>query len=244
MMPSSPWQRDRPARSEPVIPAGLIEQWVARQNELAAGMKKMPYRGLPCLVAAADAAFSPDGKMCVAVAIVWDRRTGELVESVTARRPLEFPYVPTFLSFREGDAVLDAIVKLKHAWEVICFDGQGYAHPRRCGLATHLGVMLDRPAIGVGKSRLCGRAGEPGMKRGSWTALVHRGEKVGIALRTRDKVKPLFVSIGHRMDVESARRIVLACGAGYRLPEPIRIADRMTKIEREKAAALWGTIHA
>jgi deoxyribonuclease V len=211
-----------------------VQTWIAQQHELATRMKELPYPGLPRFIAAADAAFSPDGKMCIAVAVIWDRQKSELVEHVVARRPLEFPYVPTFLSFREGAALQEAIARLKHPWDVICFDGQGFAHPRRCGIATHISVMLDRPAIGIGKSRLCGRAKEPGLKAGAWSPLIHRQQQVGIALRTRDGVKPLFVSVGHRMDIESARRIVLACGRGYRLPEPIRIADRITKVERAK----------
>ncbi len=234
MMPSNQWQRARQTRSELVIPPGLVQTWITQQHEVATRMTELPYPGLPRFVAAADAAFSLDGKMCVAVAVVWDREKTELVEHVVARRPLEFPYVPTFLSFREGAALQDAIAMLKHAWEVICFDGQGFAHPRRCGIATHISVMLDRPGIGVGKSRLCGQARDPGLKAGAWSPLIHRQQQVGIALRTRDGVKPLFVSVGHRMDIASARRIVLACGRGYRLPEPIRIADRITKVERAK----------
>lgn len=235
MMRSNPWRRVRPAQSEGLIPPGLVERWIAEQHELAARVKEASYPGLPRFVAGADAAFSPGGEMCVAVAIVWDREKDVLVEQSVARRPVEFPYVPTFLSFREGPALREAIGLLKHPWEVICFDGQGLAHPRRCGIATHIGVTLDRPAIGVGKSRLCGRAEEPGMEAGAWTPLIHHRQQVGIVLRTKNKVKPLFISVGHRMDIESARRIVMACCRGYRLPEPTRIADRITKTERTRA---------
>lgn len=232
MMRSNPWRRGRAEQNETVIPPELVQQWIAQQHELAARVKVAPYRGLPRFVAGADAAFGPGGEICVAVAVVWDREKSDVVEHVVARRPVEYPYVPTFLSFREGPALQEAIAMLRHPWEVICFDGQGLAHPRGCGIATHIGVMLDRPAIGVGKSRLCGRAEEPGPEVGAWSPLVYHRREVGIVLRTRSKVKPLFISVGHRMDIDSARRIVLACGRGYRLPEPTRQADRLTKIER------------
>ena len=189
MMQSNPWRHDRAAQNEVVIPPGLVQQWIAQQHELAARVKVEPYPGLPRFVAGADAAFSPGGEICVAVAIVWDREKSELVEHVVARRPVEYPYVPTFLSFREGPALQEAIALLRHPWEVICLDGQGLAHPRGCGIATHIGVTLGRPAIGVGKSRLCGHADEPGPEVGAWSSLIYYRREVGIVLRTRNKVK-------------------------------------------------------
>jgi deoxyribonuclease V len=202
---------------------------MAKQRELAAGVTMVPFEGLPRYVAGADIAFSPTGTEAVAVAIVWDREGQQIVEQHVARRAVEVPYIPGFLSFREGPALMDAIGKLKHSWEVICFDGQGIAHPRKCGLATHMGVTLDRPAIGCGKSRLFGTYEEPAIEAGSYSPLMNKGEQLGIVLRTRTKVNPLFISVGHRMDLDSARRIVLACVTKYRLPEPTRQADILTK---------------
>jgi deoxyribonuclease V len=209
---------------------GIIPpEWPAMQRELAAAVRIEPFPGIPRFIAGADIAFSPSGKEAIAVAIVWDRETNSVVEQHVARRGVDVPYIPGFLSFREGPVLLDAIGRLKHPWDVICFDGQGIAHPRKCGLATHMGVTLDRPSIGCGKSRLFGTYQEPAGEAGSESPLMNRGEQLGIVLRTRSNVNPLFISVGHRMDLDSARRIVLACTTGYRLPEPTRQADILTK---------------
>ena len=204
-------------------------EWVQKQHELAGRVKFEPFASVPRFVAGADIAFGPTGKEAVAVAIVWDRESRQIVEQQLARRPLEYPYVPGFLSFREGPALEDAIGKLKHPWEVICFDGQGLAHPRRCGLATHMGVTLNRPAIGCAKSRLIGTYNEPSEIQGSSSPLMDKQEQIGVVLRTRAKVNPMFISVGHKMDLESAVRIVMVCVTQYRLPEPTRQADILTK---------------
>jgi deoxyribonuclease V len=204
-------------------------EWIARQRELAAKVQFVSFEGLPRYIAGADIAFSPTGAEAVAVAIVWDRQTQQIVEQRVSRRAVEYPYIPGFLSFREGPVLLDVIGKLQHPWEVICFDGQGIAHPRKCGLAAHMGVTLGRPSIGCGKSRLCGTYEEPADEQGSYSPLMNKGEQLGIVLRTRTRVKPLFISVGHQMDIDSARRIVMACVTRYRLPEPTRQADILTK---------------
>jgi deoxyribonuclease V len=177
------------------------------------------------LVAGADCAFSPDGGECIAAVVVWDVSARQVVEQVVVRRPLRFPYVPGLLTFREAPAILAAIRKLRREPDVFLFDGQGYAHPRRFGLACHLGVLMDRPSLGCAKSILVGNAGTPGVRRGSTAPLVHDGEQIGAAVRTRDGVKPVYVSIGHRLSLDAAVEIVLACGDGFRLPEPTRRAD-------------------
>lgn len=233
-MRSNPWRPGRPGQSEALIPPGLVEKWIAEQHELASRVKIEPYPKVPRFIAGADAAFPSGGEICLAVAIVWDREKNEVVEQRVARQRLEYPYVPTFLSFREGPALREAIGGLQHPWEVICFDGMGLAHPRGCGIATHVGVQIDRPSIGVGKSRLCGRAEEPGPEPGDYTPLIFHHKEIGTVLRTKKKVKPLFISVGTHMDIDSARAIVLACCRGYRLPEPTRIADQITKLERGK----------
>ncbi len=153
----------------------------------------------------------------------------EVVEQAEAVRETTFPYVPGLLSFREIPAVLDALAKLSTQPDVLMCDGQGYAHPRRLGLASHLGVYLDRVTLGCAKSRLIGRFVEPGPNAGDFTPLVDRGELVGVALRTKPRTNPLFVSVGHRMDLETAVELVLRCLRGYRLPEPTRLADKLTK---------------
>jgi deoxyribonuclease V len=172
-----------------------------------------------------DGAFSADKATIFAAAVVYDREAAKLVEVAHAVVNAEFPYIPTFLSFREGPAVLAALGKLKHPFGAICFDGQGYAHPRRCGLASHMGVTLDLPAVGVAKSRLIGTFEEPATPAGSTSPLMDDGEQIGVVLRSRDGVRPLFLSIGHRIDLTSATRLALACVTRYRIPEPTRQAD-------------------
>jgi len=151
----------------------------------------------------------------------------EIVEYATATRPSTFPYIPGLLSFREGPVILDAIDKLHAAPDLVIFDGQGIAHPRRVGIASHMGVILNIPTIGCAKSRLCGRYQEPGFERGAHVPLVDRGDTIGSVVRTRTGVKPVFVSIGHRIDLSLCVRFVLACCKGYRLPETTRASHRV-----------------
>lgn len=178
-------------------------------------------------VGGVDAAFSSDGRRCLACAVVWDRSTRTLAEHAEASAELLFPYIPGLLSFREVPAVLAALEKLSITPDVLFCDGQGIAHPRRLGIASHLGVILGMPAVGCAKSRLTGSYREPALERGSRSALRDRGEVIGTVLRTKDRVKPIFVSVGHLIDLDAAAELVLACGAGYRLPEPTRLADRL-----------------
>ena len=139
---------------------------------------------------------------------------------------LRFPYVPGFLSFREIPALLAALGKLKQMPDLLFCDGQGYAHPRRMGLATHLGIVLDRPTIGCAKSILIGAHGPIGNQKGEWTAMMDGGERIGAALRTRAGVKPVYVSQGHRVSLETALRLTLSVSDGPRIPRPTRDADR------------------
>jgi deoxyribonuclease V len=146
------------------------------------------------------------------------------VETATAEQATPFPYVPGLLSFREGPVLEEALGKLTVAPDVFLFDGMGIAHPRRIGIASHMGLWLERPTIGCGKTLLCGDHDEVGPTRGSFAPLVDRGETIGVALRTRANVAPIFVSPGHRTDLGSAIGLVLACTPRWRLPEPIRMA--------------------
>jgi len=178
------------------------------------------------LVAGADLAFSPDGTRCVAGVVVWDLATQTVVEQTTAIRPVRFPYVPGLLSFREAPAVLAALRRLRTSPDVFLFDAHGLAHPRRFGLASHLGVILDRPSVGCAKSLLVGQHAEPEPSRGSSAALYHEDEQVGTVLRSRDHVKCVYVSIGHRVSLAAAVELVLRCCTRCRLPEPTRLADQ------------------
>jgi deoxyribonuclease V len=183
----------------------------------------------PRQIAGADVGFTPDKRFCVAGVVIWDLQAKAVVEERTARRRISFPYVPGLLSFREAPAVLAAIEKLTRAPDVFMFDGQGYAHPRRFGLACHVGLWLDRPSLGCAKSRLTGTHEEPPSGRGGSAPLWDGDERIGLVLRTRDGVRPVYVSVGHRMDLETAAQLVLACGTRYRLPEPTRRADQLVR---------------
>jgi deoxyribonuclease V len=148
----------------------------------------------------------------------------EVVESRVVEGKIDFPYVPGLLSFREAPLTLAAFERLETTPDLVLFDGQGVAHPRRLGLASHLGLFLDTPTIGCAKSRLCGHHQTPGLEPGSYAELVDGGEIIGAALRTKAGVKPVYVSIGHKISLESAIHWVMRCCRGYRLPEPTRLA--------------------
>jgi len=200
---------------------------VTVQRRLSASVRRQPPRRPLRLVAGLDCAFSRDGEQCIAGVVLWDRVEARVVEQHVARRPLTFPYVPGLLSFREAPALLAALRKLRRRPDALLCDGHGIAHPRRFGIACHLGVLVGLPSVGCAKSRLVGAHREPGRRRGARVPLRDRGEEIGAVLRTCDGVRPVFVSIGHRIDAASAERLVLDCGAGYRLPEPTRLADRL-----------------
>jgi deoxyribonuclease V len=153
----------------------------------------------------------------------------EVLDQAVASRQTPFPYVPGLLSFREIPAVLDALERLKVRPDLLLCDGQGIAHPRRLGMASHLGVYLNMPSVGCAKSRLVGRYEEPGPERGDQSPVYDRGELVAMALRTKPRTRPLIVSVGHGIALETAVRLVLACGRGYRLPEPTRDAHRLAE---------------
>jgi deoxyribonuclease V len=148
------------------------------------------------------------------------------VETVLAQRPTPFPYIPGLLSFREGPVLEEALERLQSEPDAFLFDGMGIAHPRRIGIASHMGLWLDRPTIGCGKTLLCGRYRNLGDEKGSAAPLVDRGETIGVALRTRTAKNPMFISPGHLADLSSSAALVLRCSPKYRLPEPIRMAHK------------------
>ena len=177
------------------------------------------------LLAGADLAYGRDGKAWAAVVVV--RLPGcAVAEVATASGRPAFPYVPGYLSFREGPLLLEAFGRLRRSPDLCLFDGQGIAHPRGCGLAAHIGVLLGLPSVGCAKSRLVGEYREPGARRGDWSPLRLEGRTVGAVLRSREGVRPLFVSVGHRISLAVAIRWVLAC-CRYRVPEPIRLAEQV-----------------
>ncbi|MHC4825216.1 MAG: deoxyribonuclease V [Planctomycetota bacterium] len=175
------------------------------------------------LVAGADISFERGGTRLHAAVVVLDVNGLEVVEVATACAEARFPYVPGYLSFREAPPVIEAFERLRHAPDLLICDGQGRAHPRRLGLACHLGLWLDLPTIGCAKTRLIGTHREPGRRRGCHTRLLDGGEVVGEVVRTRSGVKPVFVSVGHRVSLHTARAWVLKL-ARYRIPEPVRAA--------------------
>ncbi len=178
-------------------------------------------------VAGVDMGFEAEGTISRAALAVLSFPDLKLLEYAIARRPTSFPYVPGFLSFREIPAVLDALEKINIIPDLILCDGQGIAHPRRFGIASHLGLILDMPTIGVAKSLLIGKHQEVPEEKGSWQPLLNRGETIGAVLRTRTGTKPVYVSSGHRISLTTAIDYVLRCTPKYRLPETTRIADKL-----------------
>ncbi len=218
----------------------IPHSWSVTPTQAVAIQKKLASRVIrrgrvPALrfVAGADLAFTRDGKECIAGVVVWDVQHREVVEQQVARRVVRFPYVPGLLTFREAPALLAALKKLRHEPDVFMFDGQGYAHPRRFGLACHMGLMLNRPSFGCAKSILVGEYEWLRLLKRSASPLMHDNECVGMAVRTRDNVKPVYVSVGHRISLDAAVEITLACCTTFRLPEPTQLADKLVARQRE-----------
>lgn len=219
----------------------------AVQRRLKSRLKLRPYTGIPRYVAGADLSFHPAGRLgrrrartawgCVILYEAQKAGGGlELreIERVFHEGRLLFPYVPGLLTFREGPILLKAFEKLSRRPDIVMFDAHGTAHPRGFGEACHLGLWLEVPSVGVAKSLLIGEGRAPGPRAGSWSPLRHRGKVVGAIVRTRDKTKPVYVSPGHLMDLKSARRLVMACAGGTRIPVPTREADRWSKVLRRR----------
>jgi len=186
------------------------------------------------LVAGADVSYNRGDDVFYACVVVMSIATCEVVEAAHHHGRVMFPYVPGFLSFREGPVVLAAFEKLAVMPDAVFFDGQGIAHPRGLGLAAHIGLILDLPSIGCAKSRLVGEYEPVGQEKGSSTPLIYKDRQVGVVLRTRTDVKPVFVSPGHRLDCIGAEKLVLSTVGRYRLPEPIRHAhNRVNTLRRE-----------
>ena len=183
-------------------------------------------------VAGVDVAFPQGGTITRAAVVVLNYPDLTLLTTAIAEVPTTFPYRPGFLSFREIPAILQALEQLTTLPDLIFCDGQGIAHPRRFGIACHLGVLLDRPTLGVAKSRLIGHHDPVPLEKGAWVPLLDGEERIGVVLRSRFKVKPLYISTGHRLSLETSLDYVQRCLGRYRLPEPTRLADKLSKASR------------
>jgi deoxyribonuclease V len=199
----------------------------AIQNELREFVVLEDRIGHVTRVVGIDVGFEDQGAVTRAAVVMLAFPELKLIEQTVARRPTSFPYVPGLLSFREVPAVLEALARLNTRPDLLLCDGQGIAHPRRLGIASHIGVVTDWPTIGVAKSLLTGFHAAVPEEHGGWTPIKDRGEIIGAALRTRPKIKPVYVSIGHKLSLGSAIDYVMRCTTRYRLPETTRLADRL-----------------
>ena len=215
-------------------------QAIDLQKRLAGQVQFTPLKNPPKLIAGLDCALSKDSQQILAAAVVlrvpdvvrglWEplkQPDFELIETATARGKLTFPYIPGLLSFRESPVCITAVEKLKNEPDIFIIDGQGIAHPRRLGLAAHLGLFFDKPTIGCAKSRLTGTFEDPALEKGAYSPLKDGEEVIGAVVRTRSNVEPIFVSVGNRCLLKDAIKTTLDCTTKYRLPEPTRLAHQL-----------------
>lgn len=205
------------------------EAAIALQRELAQRIVREDQLGEVQCVAGVDMALNEESGMARAAVVLLSYPDLEMLERHVYEEPVRMPYIPGLLSFREAPCVLGAFARLLQQPDLVMVDGQGIAHPRRLGIASHLGLWLDLPTIGCGKSILVGHHAHLSEEQGSWVPLVDKGETIGAVVRTRAHVKPMIISSGHRISLETSLRYVLACCSGYRLPEPTRQADKLSK---------------
>lgn len=203
------------------------QQAIALQQELRHKIITTDQFGPVRTIAGVDVGFEKQGSVTRAAVVVMSFPELEVITSAIARQPTRLPYIPGLLSFREVPTVIDALSQLAQTPDLLLCDGQGYAHPRRFGIASHLGLLTDIPSIGVGKSRLVGSYQEVGPERGSRQYLYHQNEIIGMVLRNRALVKEIYISCGHRVSLDSAVQWVEATSSRYRLPEPIRQAHKL-----------------
>ncbi len=224
-----------PNMSEPYTDKNLASwpknaaEAVVVQNILRHRVKLLDDFADPVTIAGVDCSYDIKSNLSYAFIVLMNMTDMKVLATARAELPTEFPYIPGFLSFREIPVILKALEQLPQKPDIFMVDGQGIAHPRRLGIAAHLGVITDTPAIGVAKSRLCGTYQEPDNIKGAMKPLMDKGEQIGIVMRSKDNVKPLFVSAGHRISHKKAADITISCLSNYRLPEPTRIADKISK---------------
>jgi deoxyribonuclease V len=213
----------------------LYEEALAIQRELQKRViKQNGFREINT-IAGVDLAQIQGGKQQICGILVYSFPELIEIERSSAIVRVVFPYIPGLLAFREGPAIIGTLKQLKQKPDILMVDGQGIAHPRGCGIASHVGVILDIPTIGVAKTRLYGKFDEPGDMKGDWTELnSNSGESIGAVLRTKRGIKPVFVSIGHKIDLKTSIEVTLKCTIGFRLPEPTRQADIfVTQLKRK-----------
>lgn len=198
-----------------------LQQELARQVIAEDGLADIQY------VAGVDVAYSKHSDKLIAAVVILDAKSLKVAESVVVEDHVQFPYIPGLFSFRELPPVIQAFQQIKTPPQLIVCDGQGLAHPRRFGLASHLGLLLDMPTIGCGKTRLLGEFEKPGADRGAMSPLIDHGEVIGSVLRTQDGIKPIFVSVGHKISLATACDWILKLAPRYRLPETTRQADQL-----------------
>jgi deoxyribonuclease V len=223
-----------------------LHQWnvtypeaVAIQNELRKNIRVCALKHEPATIAGADVSFDKQNNTLYAAVAVLEFPSLEPVAKAVVKEQASFPYIPGLLSFREVPVVIKSYKKLKVFPDVLLCDGQGMAHPRGVGLASHLGLLLGIPSIGCAKSRLCGEHAEPGPEVGNWTSLKLDDRTIGAVLRTRKGVKPVYVSVGHLITLRKAITIVIRSGAGFRIPEPTRIAHLLVNQARLGKSPSW-----
>ena len=216
------------------------------QEKLASRVQFVPIKKNLKIITGLDCAFSKDGKKIIASVIVLRLPDFTVIETTSATRKVTFPYIPGLLSFREAPVCIAAVKKIRSAPDVFIIDGQGIAHPRRLGLAAHLGLFFDKPTIGCAKSRLTGRFEEPPLEKGNYSLLkdtriitsheqrMTSDETIGAVVRTRTNVKPVFVSVGNKCLLRDAIEMSLACTTRYRLPEPTRLAHQFVSKQKLK----------
>ena len=204
---------------------------IVLQGELAKRIVREDQLEPVHLVAGVDMAINENNGMARAAVVLLTFPELEVIERHIYEEPIRMPYIPGLLSFREAPCVLDAFKKLSQQPQLVLVDGAGIAHPRRIGIASHLGLWLNLPTIGCAKSILTGtyKKAELSEEAGSWVPITYKGETIGAAVRTRTRVNPMIISLGHRISLETSVKFVLACGRGYRLPEPTRLADKLSK---------------
>lgn len=212
---------------------------VAIQDELRKSVSFSPLKRAIGTVAGADVSFDKRSSTMYAAVAVLEFPSLDPLEYATAKGEATFPYIPGLLSFREAPIVVEAFEKLARRPDILMCDGQGVAHPRGFGLASHLGILLGIPSIGCAKSRLCGEHEETGPEVGDYAPLKLKGRTIGAVLRTRKGVKPVFVSVGHMINLRGAIRMTLRCGGGYRIPEPTRAAHHLVNAARLGKEPAW-----
>ena len=211
---------------------------IALQRELAPQLISDAPLAFEHITSVAGVDVSVRRKRSRAAVVVMSYPQLETIEIARAERETDFPYIPGLLAFREGPVILDALRQLRCEPDALIFDGMGQIHPRKMGIAAHLGLWLKRPTVGCGKSHFIGELVEPAMEKGSCSALNYRDEQIGVVLRTRAKVKPVYVSVGHMADLASAVKFVLSLTTRYRLPDPVRAAHNAAQLQSAEDAGL------